>query len=283
MKLSRYHCSFGVVACALLALGCGNDAARSPTPTEYEWPERFAYRLDYVSLAQRDREPVLRYAETKTTRFELRDAQYFGSQDSVLKTAQRPGDPPQLVAYSAEDTLGFYVSLGRRGEIAKVQLGCDPAVTACAAALPSNVALELRRLIPRLPLWPAPRGSSWDDTLEFDETGRPGGTQSAMITRYTARADTVVSGRTYWVVGWHSARHAYRRGTTDLGAEAPVQEDGMTFVEKGRLLPVYATWAGAVAASPDLRALGASGVGYRGRAYLAGSVFDSLYAREVGP
>jgi hypothetical protein len=49
------------------------------------------------------------------------------------------------------------------------------------------------------------------------------------------------------------------------------------------MIPAYSTWAGAVAAPASMRALGATGSGFRGRAYLAGSVFDSLYSRELGP
>ena len=43
-------------------------------------------------------------------------------------------------------------------EITRVQLACDPVLPGCAAALPWGVALELRRFIPRLPIWEAPRG-----------------------------------------------------------------------------------------------------------------------------
>ena len=272
-----------LLSCAAAVAGCGNKAAQSPNPTTYSWPERFAYHVDYVSEVQRDRIPLLHYAESKTTRFALRDAQYLGAQDSVLKTSQRPGGRLALVPYSPEDTLGFYVSIGRYGEITHVQLGCDPALAACGAALPSNVVMELRRIIPRLPVWPAPRGASWEDTLEFNETSHPGGKQSGMITRYTGRADTVISGRAYWVISWHSVRQALRPGSTDVAAEVPTQEDGVTYVEKGRLMPVFSAWSGAVTAPPELREVGATGTGYRGRAYLAGSVFDSLNtARPAG-
>ena len=268
-------------AVSLLALACRNDAARAPNPTGYGWPQQFAYRVDYVSQTQQSGRPILHYAETKTTRFVLRDALYVGVQDSVMKTTQRPGEPLRQLAYAPEDTLGFFASLGRRGEITRVQLACDPALPACAAALPSSVALELRRFIPRLPIWEAPLGATWDDTLEFDDTARPGGTRGAMLTRYTGHGDTVIAGRAYWVISWHSARHSAEGRGAAPGA--PIREDGMTFVEKARLVPVFATWAGAVPASQELRALGATGTGYRGRAYLAGSVFDSLYSGQVRP
>lgn len=267
-----------VVASSLLVPACGNDSARAPNPTAYRWPDEFAYRFDYVSDVQERGRTVQHYAETRTTHFGIRDAQYFGASDSVLKTSQRPGEPLRVIAYEPEDTLGFYVSIGRRGEITRVQLACDPALPACAGALPSGVTLQLRRFIPRLPIWEAPRGSSWEDTLEFDDTSRPGGTRGAMLTRYTGRGDTLIGGHEYWVIGWRSVRTATRPGER---APAPTREDGMSLVEKDRLLPVFAVWAAVVVAPPELRAMGATGTGYRGRVYLAGSVFDSLYSREI--
>lgn len=270
--------AFLVVSACLLGSACGNDSARAPNPTSYRWPDEFAYRFDYVSDAQQRGQTVQHYAETRTTRFRIRDAQYFGVSDSVLKTSQRPGEPLRVIAYEPEDTLGFYVSIGRRGEITQVQLACDPALPACAGALPSGVALQLRRIIPRLPIWEAPRGSSWEDTLEFDDTSRPGGTRGAMLTRYRGRGDTLIAGRQYWVIGWSSVRTATRPGE---GAKGPIREDGMSLVEKDRLLPVFSVWAAVVVAPPELRARGATGIGYRGRVYLAGSVFDSLYSREI--
>ena len=48
-------------------------------------------------------------------------------------------------------------------------------------------------------------------------------------------------------------------------------------MDKSVLLPVLSTWAGAITAPPQMKAMGATGAGYRGRAYLAGSPFDSLY------
>lgn len=266
----------------ILAAAC-NQAERAPNPTAYHWPEQLAYRVDYVSEAQRDRVPILKYAETKTTRLMLRDGQYLGAQDSVLKTSQRPGEPLVLVPYTPEDTLAFYVKLGAHGELTDISLGCDPAVPACAEALPSSVALELRRIIPRLPIWEAPQGGGWVDSLAFDDASRPGGTRGTVITNYTGRRDTVIGGQAYWVVGWRSVRTAFRRGAgaAGLAAEAPVQEDGITLVDKRRLLPVFSTWAGAVAAPPRMRAIGATASGFRGRAYLGGSPFDSSMARPT--
>ncbi|MFI5279409.1 MAG: hypothetical protein ACHQU1_02850 [Gemmatimonadales bacterium] len=270
--------AFLVVASCLLGSACGNDSARAPNPTSYRWPDEFAYRLDYVADAQQRGQTIQHYAETRTMHFQIRDAQYFGASDSVAKTSQRPGGPLEVVAYEPEDTLGFYVSIGRHGEITRMQLACDPAVPACAAVLPSVVTLQLRRIIPRLPVWEAPRGSSWEDTLAYDDTSRPGGVRGALVTRYTGRRDTLVAGRWYWVIEWRSVRTASRPGE---GAMAPIQEDGMSLVEKERLIPVFSVWAAVVVAPPELRAAGASGAGYRGRAYLTGSVFDSLYSRDI--
>jgi len=267
------------VACAL-GSACGNNAARAPNPTSYRWPDEFAYRLDFVSDAQQRGRTVEHYAETRTTHFQIRDAQYFAASDSVIKTSQLPGGPLTAIAYEVEDTLGLYVSIGRRGEITRLQLACDPALPACAAALPSGALLQLRRIIPRLPIWEAPRGSSWEDTLEFDDTSRPGGMRGAVLTRYTGRGDTVVAGRQYWVIAWRSARTATRPGER---AGEPTREDGMSLVEKDRLIPAFSAWAAAVAAPAGLRMAGDTATGYRGRAYLAGSVFDSLYSREIAP
>ncbi len=264
--------------------GCGNRTAQAPTPTGYAWPEQFGYRVDYVSEAQRDAQALLHYAETKTIRFHLRDDRYLILQDSVLKTSDEPGGP-RLVAYALEDTLAFYAKLGRHGELSAVTPGCDPGVAACAAVLRSVMPLELRRIIPRLPLWEAPRGVGWEDTLAFDDAARPDGTRGTVVTRYEPTRDTVISGEAYWMVQWQSVRLAFRRPrpTEVLAAEPPAHETGVTFVEKRRLLPAFSAWAGTAMATPALRALGATATGYRGRAYLAGSVFDSLYSRQVAP
>ena len=70
-----------------------------------------------------------------------------------------------------------------------------------------------------------------------------------------------------------------RSGAT-MSAETPVRETGVSFVDKRRLLPVYSTWAGAVTIAEQLRALGATAEGFRGRAYLVGTRFDSVFAQE---
>ena len=263
---------------ACLSLGCGNNASRGESPTAYRWPERFAYRVDYVGLAQRDTIPLVRYAEERTTLFSIRDQRYLVTWDSVLKSVQRPGEAPVSAPLVTEDTLSFYVRLGRHGEVSRVELGCDPALAACAAALPSSFALQVRRIVPALPQWEAPRGSSWQDSLAFDDASRPLGAHGTLVTVYRAAQDTVIAGVPYWMIGWRSERRAFRAGTPSnpIVAEQPVREDGVTFVEKRRLMPVFSTWAGAVPASPEVRALGATAAGFRGRAWLVGSVFDSI-------
>jgi hypothetical protein len=266
-------------------LGC-RGASDAPNPNAYRWPDTLTYRLDYVSLAQRDQVPLMRYAETKTVRMTERNGQFIGAYDSVLKSTQRPNEGLVLVPYLAEDTLVFFLKLGAHGEISDVSLGCDPTVPACAQALPSTVLLEMRRIVPRLPLFPAPEAGGWTDTLPFDDSARDRGTRGSVVTSYTGRRDTVISGRAYWLIGWRSIRRAFRAGAgadPGLGATQPVEESGVTLVDKERLIPVYSTWAGAVPAPPELRAAGATGSGFRGRAYLAGTVFDSLYSREITP
>lgn len=269
-----------VLALSLAIAGCGNHSAQAPNPTVYHWPDALAYHLDYVTEAQRDREPILRYTESKTLHLMLRDRQYLAAHDSVLKTGQRPGEPEMLVPYVPEDTLAFTVKLGTHGEVTDVVLGCDPAVPECAEALPSSIDLELRRIIPRLPIWEAPSGSGWEDTLHFDDAARPRGTRGTMVTVYTGRRDTVIGGEGYWVIGWRSDRVAFARGAgAALHAQAPVHEEGVTLVSKRLQIPVLSTWAGAVAAPPELQALGATASGFRGRAYLTGSPFDSSLTR----
>jgi hypothetical protein len=273
-----------ILAVAFVATAC-DRTSRAPTPTGYQWPETLSYRLDYVSQAQREREPIFRYTETKTLRLERRDDRYLGGQDSVLKTGARPNEPPHLVSYTPEDTLTFYVKLGRRGELDDVRLGCDPALPECAQALPSAILLELRRVIPRLSTWEAPANSGWQDTVAFDDASRPGGTRGSMITSYTGRRDTTIGGHEYWLVGWRSVRQAFRAGAGAAGmaSETPVSEDGVTLVDKRRLIPVLSMWAGAAAAPPAMQSMGATASGFRGRAYLVNSPFDSLYTGPPRP
>ena len=270
------------VALLLGVAGCGNQTARAPNPTQYRCPATLAYRVDYVSEAQRDGQPLLRYEESKVIRLTIRDDEtYVLVHDSVLKTSQRPDGPLELVSYAPEDTLAWYIRLGPLGELRDMQVGCDPALPACAAVLPSVLRLELRPVIPRLWEWPVPRGASWTDTLSFDDVPRLGGTRGTVVTAYTAARDTTIGGAEYWMIAWRSIRRAFQSSNrAAIVAEPPVEETGVTFVDKQRLLPAYSAWAGAVSASPAMRELGPTATGFRGRAYLAGSSFDSQFGQR---
>jgi hypothetical protein len=157
-------------------------------------------------------------------------------------------------------------------------------VAECADALPSAIRLELRKILPRLPVWEVPRGGGWVDTLAWDDAPRPRGARGTVVTTYSAASDTTIAGRSYWVVGWRSVRQAVRRadprGPAALSAETPVEETGAAFVDKVLLLPVYSTWAGTVTVPEQLHSLGATTAGFRGRAYLVGTPFDSAFARK---
>lgn len=273
-------------AAAAALAACGNSTARAPNPTGYEWPDSFAYRIDYVSEAKGNARTLLRYVESKRLNVFLRDQQYLAWHDSVLKTSHMPGGPLGVLPHSPEDTLVYYLRLGRHGEVTDVQLGCDPAVAQCADALPSAIRLELRKILPRLSVWEVPRGGGWVDTLAWDDAPRPRGARGTVVTTYSAASDTMIGGRSYWMVGWRSVRQAFRRadprGPAALSAETPVEEAGFAFVDKLLLLPVYSAWAGAVAVPEQLHSLGATTAEFRGRAYLVGTHFDSAIARK-GP
>ena len=284
MILSRLRVALFMVPVAAALAACGNNTARAPNPTRYEWPDSFAYRIVYVSGVQGNGRTLLRFVESKRLNVLLRDQQYLAWHDSVLKTSHIPGGLLSALPHSPEDTLVYYLRLGRYGEVADVQLGCDPAVPQCADALPSLIRLELRKILPRLSVWQAPRGGWWVDTLSWDDAPRPRGERGTVVTTYTAARDTTIAGRGYWMVGWTSVRQAFRRadprGPAGMLAETSVRETGVSFVDKRRLLPVYSTWAGAVTIAEQLRALGATAEGFRGRAYLVGTRFDSVFAQE---
>jgi hypothetical protein len=273
------------VAAVLLLGACGDRAQESPTPQTYEWPERLNYRLEHVTELQREARAVQRFESFKVLKLTLREDQFVLVYDSVMKTSIVAGGPPQIAPYLPEDTLAFYVPIGRRGEIGRVVAGCDPAVSACAAALPSAVAMEIRRLVPALPTWPVPPGGTWVDTLRFDDAARPGGTRGTFITTYGPVRDTTMGAVRYWMVPWRSVKQAFHRPPSGAGLapERPLHDAGLSLIDRGRLLPVFATWAGAVSAPNDLRAIGIEASAFRARAYLAGTRFDSLFAAEAPP
>ena len=171
-----------IAAVCLATAGCGDRAARSPSPTTYAWPDRIGWRMEHVSELQRGGQTIRRFEVRKILRLVVRDRQYMLGYDSVLRVALLPDGQGQLSPYLPEDTLAFYLDLDRRGDIAEVEPGCDPSVPACAVVLPSSVAMELRRVIPRIPLWEVPRGSTWADTLSFDDARRVGGARGTFVT-----------------------------------------------------------------------------------------------------
>ena len=239
--------------------------------------------MEHVSELQRGGQTVRRFEVRKILRLIVRDRQYMLGYDSVIRVTLLPNGQGQLSPYLPEDTLAFYLDLDRRGYIAEVEPGCDPSVPACAAVLPSSVAMELRRVIPRIPLWEVPRGSTWADTLSFDDARRVGGARGSFVTTYGPVRDTTIGGVDYWMVPWHDARRAFRIPAlgTMLAPEQPVEEDGLTLIDKARLLPVFSTWAGTVAAPEQLRAMGIDASGFRARAYLVDSQFDSAFAEPA--
>jgi hypothetical protein len=272
-------------ATALLVLVAGCERAdRAASPMEYHWPELLTYYLEYVAETQGEQGPLLRYAEAKVINIAERGERFWVFADSVLRTTHQPGEAVRAQPPAREDTLDFHVDLGRRGELREVVPGCDPVLADCAAAFPSAIQIELRRLIPRLALWPVPPGGSWVDTLTYSDASRPGGARGTVVTRYRSHRDTVVGDESYWVIAWQSRRTAYRSAADGaLSVSMPIEETGITIVDKRRLVPVYTAWAGAVAAPPELRAAGATGTGFRGRAVARGSWFDRRLAEDRPP
>jgi hypothetical protein len=265
--------------CLLPALGaCRDEGRRAPTPTAYVWPDSFAFLVEYVSETRADSFVVARFEEKKIVRFAVRDDQYLVWHDSVIKENLQPGRLPGVEAYVAEDTLHYYVTLDRRGRVTDSQAGCDPGVPACREALPSALPLELRRLIPHLPVWAAPHGSTWQDTIVFDDTPRPRGSRGAVVTSYRVSGDTNIAGTPMWIVAWRAVRRTFSGvgGFGGIAANVPVEERGLVYIDKDRQIPVFATWAGGVAAPRGMSGMGIRGTGFRGRAYLAGSVVERL-------
>jgi hypothetical protein len=265
-----------LLSSALIA--CRSEVRTEPTPTTYVWPDTFALVVEYVSETRTDSLVVARYEEKKVVRFAARDEQFLVWHDSVIKENLVPGRAPAVEPYVAEDTLHYYVTLDRRGQVTNSEPGCDPGVPACRDALPSALPLELRRLIPRLPVWAAPRGQTWEDTIVFDDTPRPRGSRGSVVTSYRVSGDTIISGNPMWVVVWRAMRRTFAAvgGVGGIAGNVPVEETGLVYIDKERQLPVFATWAGGVVAPPEMRAMGIRGTGFRGRAYLAGSIVERL-------
>lgn len=263
-----------VMACA----ACRDSDRLAPAPDGYAWPDSFSFVMEVVSESRADTVPVLRFEERKALRVVVREEQYLAWHDSVSRVSLQPGRGPTVEPLLPEDTLHYYASLGRRGEMTEVAPGCDPATPACREVLPSTLPLEWRRLVPALPVWEAPRGSTWDDTLLFDDTPRARGQRGSVVTTYRVAADTAIAGTPMWVVAWRAIRRTYApvAGFAGLAPGAPVEERGTVFIDKLRKLPVFAMWAGAAAAPANLQAVGVTSTGYRGRAYLQGSIVEQV-------
>ena len=274
--LSRHLLSNRLLALAICGtVSCGDSAAGGPSPTRYDWPERFAFNVDFVLSTQRDGREVLRYTESRTLRFGVRDDEsYLVASDSVIKTRSEPDRQLEYLPLSAGDTLAWYLSLGSLGELRGIMPACDPALGECRGTLRSVLPLQLRRIVPRLSEWPVPAGSRWADTLEFDDATRPGGGRGSQVTTYRMGRDTTVGGEAYWKLEWHAVLRTYgAAGMSAIMGARPIEEDGVTLVHKTRLLPLYSAWMGAVVVGSDSGRVVATG--FRGRASLAGSVFDA--------
>lgn len=256
--------------------GCTNESARAPNPTGYDWPDAFSYRVEYVAEAARDSAVLSRFDERKLLRFEVRDDRYLVWSDSLSRSGWGPGAGSLGERARPSDTLRSYVLLTRLGEFGDIEPGCDPAVAACRDALPSALPLELRHVIPRLPVWWPPKGHEWVDTLRFDDLPRPGGARGALISTYRDVRDTVLAGRGYWLVTWRSTTRASRPSGGAMVADPTVEEHGYVLVDKQGLVPAYASWQSVLGAPPAPQAIGTTATSLRGRAWLAGSPFDSL-------
>lgn len=267
---------------ALLVVSCRERSQAASGPTEYVWPDSFSYLVELVAESRADTVVVVRYEERKAIRFAARDDRFLVWYDSVTKVSLAPGRPPEFHPYAPEDTLQYYVGLGRRGEFSDAEPGCDPALADCREVLPSMLPMELRRLVPRLPQWEPPRGYAWEDTLVFDDRRSARGQRGSVVTTYRVVGDTVVATSGLWVVAWRSLRRSYSTaaGPGGLAPGVPVEERGTVYLDKTRRMPVFAMWAGGAAAPENLRSLGVTGTGYRGRAYLAGSVIEQVLSPE---
>jgi len=269
------------VAAFLLTVlaACSNEPPAATGPAYYQWPDSFAFLIEFVSESRSDTVLLVRYEERKALRFVARGDRFLVWHDSVVKESLMPGRAALVEPFAPEDTLQYYAAMDRRGRISGSEPGCDPAAPACREALPSTLPLEVRRLVPALPEPPPRRGQTWEDTVVFDDTPRPRGVRGSVVTSYRVMGDTVVAGDTLWVIAWRSVRRTFggAGGLAGLTPNQPVEEVGMGFSERRTGLPVYATWAGGVVAPPGVRAAtGVSGTGFRGRAYLAGSVVERV-------
>jgi hypothetical protein len=106
--------------------GCGDEVRKEPAPTGYAWPQSFAFVMECASETRTDSAVVTHYEVRKIVRFAQRDEQYLVWHDSVIKDRLLPGRAPQIEPYVTEDTMHYYVSLDRRGQVTDAEPGCDP-------------------------------------------------------------------------------------------------------------------------------------------------------------
>jgi hypothetical protein len=184
---------------ALAAVAC-ERLSRAPSPMEYDWPE------------------VLEWAWREE-----------GSPGFALRLERRNDE---YLARGA-DSLPYLVRFGGRGALERVVPYCDTAQPGCLAARPALLRVRLRRAVPVLPVWPAPRGASWADTVLLDDSRWGGGT-GRQITFYRSERDSAAGGRSYWVISWRAL-------VEEQGAPAAILE-GWVLVDKQMLLPVSAEW-----------------------------------------
>ena len=271
--VQRHHrANWLSLAVAVLLPGCANQSGRAPVPPHYDWPDSFAYRVRITTDSTVDGHPSIRDEVTKLVRFAVRNERYAVWNDSVSKSRAEAGQAPQSGQLVPADTVRFFVRLSRYGAVADVQPDCDPSVAACFGVLPSALQIELRRVIPRLPVWWPPRGHAWADTLRFDDGTRPGGRRGGVSTVSRDAHDTVVAGWPFWRLVWRSERvDALAFAGTYLQLPK-VTEIGEVLVDKRTLMPALATWVGALTTP-------AAATSWRGSARLLGSVFDSTRVR----
>ena len=259
-----------------VAAACGNETARAPNPTAYDWPDSFAYRTQEVAQTERDTQAVARYE----TRRELRavvgyDGAYSLTQDSVRIGSGMEGEPLRPVPPLSEDTLRYFVRLSRWGEFLSEEPACDPAVPECREARPSTLLMSLRRIIPKLPVWWPPKGGPWEDTLLIDDSPRLRGLQGVLTTEYRSPRDTIAGGRAYWIVTW---RATWRSAHPEVVAGITygiATESAVVYVDKQQSMPALAVWRGTYPPPPGSLGHGATRTEVRGSAVLLGGVFDS--------
>jgi len=203
--MRRYLLGLGAPLVAALVAGCGNETARAPNPTAYDWPDSMAYRVHEVAQAMRESLVVVRRESSRVLRFVVGyDGAYSVWQDSVRLTAALQGGAPSTAQPLPEDTLRYFVRLSRWGEFLSEAPACDPAVPACGDAPRSVLLMRLRNIIPKLPVWWPPKGSPWEDTLRVDDRRRSGGQPGMLVIRYRSERDTVAGGTGFWIVTWSS-------------------------------------------------------------------------------